>query len=304
MIPNAQLGEFGEQETRSRLERCLLGSGVRFQGQSDKGLDLVLQFQAPATNEVLHFGVQVKAGDSYAELHRSRWRIKNIPAERFRQWSKSRLPVLLVWVRPTTPAECYWGLVTKDASVGQFSISRNALISPALRYDLALGVARDHSEALVRGSLLVPPLHGGVQPAAKAHYRAMLRSRRALSNPVLGSVKLSWRAWRHMTRQGRAKHHISQSLQLLPSLPAVVAGATQFIGLRRLDCVRRGNWTTEIRLVAFRGPTLTFDFRPPADTRIVFRERIRYPRDWTQDVNLHKNIVREVTVESLYEKAR
>jgi hypothetical protein len=305
MAGNALLGEFGEQEARNRLERCLLGTGARFQGSSDKGLDLILQFESPnRMDELFHFGVQVKAGDSYVQSRGSRWLVKNISPDRFRQWCRSHLPVLFVWVRPTAPAECYWALIRKDSTLERFSISKGALISPSLRYDLTLGMSRDQTNSVVRGQVLIPPLGLGLRPIAKRHYRALLQQRAALMNPVLGDVRLSWRAWRHMTRQGRPKRYISQSLQLLPNLSEVVSASTQFLGMRRLARVRRGAWVTEVRLLAFRGPTLVFGARPPAEIRVVFRERIRYPLHWAQDVRLHENVSRDVTIESLYEKVR
>ena len=304
MTVNAQLGEFGEQEARNRLERSLMAAGARFQGFSDKGLDLVLQFEAPVDRQPLHFGVQVKAGNSYAQSRGSRWLIKNIPADRFRQWTRSKLPVLFIWVRPTTPAECYCILITRDSSLEHFSISKGALITPSLRYDLTLGMSREQSNATLRGQLLIPPLGSGLRPFAKDRYRALLRLGRPLVNPVLGDVVPSWRGWRHMTRQGRPKRYISQSLQLMPNIADIVSTATQFLGLRRLGRIPRGEWVTEVRLLAFRGPTISFGSRAAADTRIVFRERIRYPREWAQDISLHDNVTREVTIESVYEKTR
>jgi hypothetical protein len=99
-----QLGEFGEQEVRSRLERALLGSAARFSGFSDKGLDLIVQFNSPAPNSPpLHFAVQVKTGESFAVLRDSRWQIQKLDDLEFRRWTHSQIPVLFVWVRPTVP---------------------------------------------------------------------------------------------------------------------------------------------------------------------------------------------------------
>src|SRR6266852_1286313 len=101
-----QMGEFGEQEARARLERALIGAGVRFSGASDKGIDLLMQFEAPAPEpQPVHVAVQVKTGDSFAAMHRARWHVRNLDPDRFRQWTRSKVPVLFVWVRPTTPAE-------------------------------------------------------------------------------------------------------------------------------------------------------------------------------------------------------
>jgi len=115
--PDQQMGEFGEQEVRARLERALSGNGVQFSGVADKGIDLILQFLSPAPdNQPLHFGVQVKTGDSYEESKKTHWRIKNLSELRFTHWTRSKLPIVFVWVRPYKPAECYWAVIRANTS--------------------------------------------------------------------------------------------------------------------------------------------------------------------------------------------
>lgn len=297
------LGEHGEQEARTRLERALLGTGVRFSGFSDVGIDVVLQFVAARPDrQPLYFGVQVKAGDSYATSDGSRWRIKNVAEERLRQWRRSKLPVLFVWVRPQVPAECYWTLIKKDTALERFSISKLATIAPSLRYDLTLESARDESARdEVPAETLRPPLGLGLRPFAKEYYRTVLRASQ-LVHPVLGPVSFTGHGWRHLTKPGRSQRYIYHSLQLLACLPVVVPCAGVFVGLRRLATIRRGAATTEVRLLVFRGPVAHFRTRPPAQIMTVYRERIIYPTKWTEDVAIHKRVRREVAFESIYEK--
>jgi hypothetical protein len=302
---DTRLGEHGEQEALVRLERALLGTGVRFSGSSDLGLDLILQFSAPLPEpQPLHFGVQVKAGDSYGKSDDGRWRVRNVSEERFRQWQKSKLPVLFVWVRPQVPAECLWALIKKDTSLDRFSISKHATIAPSLRYDLTLESARDeplHNEVPVES--LRPPLGIGLRPFAKEYYRGILRSSN-LTHPVLGPIGFTGCGWRHLTKQGRSRRYIQHSLQLLSCVPTVLPLAGRFVGLRRLTRIRRGEVTTEVRLLAFQGPTASFPTRPPAQLILVFRERIVYPTRWFEDIEIHKHVRREVTFESVYEKVQ
>jgi uncharacterized protein DUF4365 len=202
-VIDRQMGEFGEQEARSRLERALIGAGVRFSGASDKGLDLLMQFEAPAPEpQPVHVAVQVKTGDSFAAMHRSRWRIQGLDEARFRQWTRSKVPVLFLWVRPTTPAECYWALIKRDSSREHFSIAKRAFVTPVLRYDLWLEFAREGDPALVSGELLRPPLSVALRTHAKDYYAQHLIGETVV-NPILGSVSFTWNGWRHMTRRGR-----------------------------------------------------------------------------------------------------
>ncbi len=78
--PDKQFGEFGEQEVRARLERALCATGFQFSGFSDKGIDLFVQFESTAPDrQPLHYGVQVKTGDSFVKPHGSHWLVTNLP---------------------------------------------------------------------------------------------------------------------------------------------------------------------------------------------------------------------------------
>lgn len=299
-----QLGEFGEQEARARLERALVGAGVRFSGASDKGLDLIMQFEAPAPEpQPIYVAVQVKTGDSFANLHRARWHVKNIDPERFRQWTRSKVPVLFVWVRPTNPAECYWALVKRDSSREHFTIARRSVVTPPLRFDLWLELTRDGEATKLPAELLRPPLSTALRPHAKEYYRRHLLGTE-VSNPVLGAVQFTWNGWRHLTRRGRKCADIHQSLLLLPAASEAVSRASRFVGLRRLSHVVRGQWTVDTRLIALRGPVLYLKNRAPADLVIVVHEQIWYPTHWQSDVRLHKNTRRVATFYSIYEKVQ
>lgn len=301
---NPQLGDTGEQEAQARLQRALQGHGAKLSGFADKGLDLLFQFESPRPDkQPLHFGVQVKTGNSFASLEKGRWHIKNLPAARFHQWTRSKLPVLFVWIRPTEPiAECYWGLIRRDTQRESFSISARASISPVLRYDLTLESARtDEQGKDVRGNLLVPPLNTPLRIYAKTFYKQELMSRQ-LQNPVVGQVAFTWRGWRHITGQRRPPRYIYQSLQFLSIAADCVSEASRFLGIRRMLQKTRGAWTTEVRLLIFEGPEVHFKIRPTARPIIVLREQIRYPAQWINDVHFAAKVVRHITFESIYEK--
>lgn len=264
ITPDRQLGEFGEQEVRSRLERALLGASVRFSGFADEGIDLVLQFVSPAPDkQPIHFGVQVKTGNSFAESVGSHWKIKNVEGERFKQWTKSKLPILFVWVQPANPAQCYRAVIRKNTSKNHFLISKKANITPSIRFDLALeyGLSKPEPNA-ERFHLLRPPLSSGIRPFAKDFYRRELMSTQPV-HPLIGTVKFSWRGWRHLTKQGRPLNYIHRSLQLLSLAPWAIENPDELIGMRRLSTDIRGAWTTEVRLIVFRCNGVEILSRPP-----------------------------------------
>lgn len=302
-MPDAQLGELGEQEARGRLERALLGCGLRFSGFADKGIDLIMQFESPAPDgQPLHFGVQVKTGTSFASGSGAKWLVKNISESRFRQWTKSKLPVIFVWVRPTQPAECYWTIIRRTTSRSHFSIPKRSVINPGMRFQLALEVSVDPGEAVASGpiKLLRPPLGIGLRPFARKFYKTHLMPSRPV-HPILGPISFSWRGWRHLTRQGRRQDFIHQSLQLLPATIQAIQSPSELVGLRHLKTLQRGHWTTELRLVVFRSRSVKVLGRRSADLVLVIRQRIRFPTNWLGDVSLHQRIYCESSFESIYE---
>lgn len=300
--PDRQFGEFGEQEVAHRLTRALLGDAKQYAGFADKGLDLLVQFPSTAPSaQPLHFGVQVKTGDSFVVEEEGAWRVRGVDERRFREWQRGTLPVLFVWVRPD-PCECYWAVVRKGTSFKHFKISKHALVTPAMRFDLSLEqpleppVVSDQAFRPLR-----PRLSEGLRPFAKRHYRDGLMSWQP-DHPVLGKVRFSWRGWRHLTRKGRSQDEIYHSLQLLDSASWLTGNPQTYAGIRRLGVAERGGIVTDTRLVIYDTDNVPFERRPPARIRTVFRQRISYPANWTQDVSLHKHVTSDVTFESLYEK--
>lgn len=301
-----QLGEYGEQEARSRLERALLGTGKQLAGHADLGLDLIVQYPAPTIDrEPLLFGVQVKTGNSFAEDGKSFWKIKNLDQKRFRQWQKVPYPVLFVWVRPTNPAECYWSFIRKTTNINQFLISKRSQLSPTAPFDFALEFTGNHSPQSVPDPLpmLCPPLSRGLRPFAKEYYTSQLQGRQ-FAHPALGPVSITRNAWVHLTRKKRPAYFIAQSLQLLPIVPRVIENPTSFVGVRRIKHIVRGAWITDVRLHAFKSSNVPVKSRLPVDVVYVLREQVMYPVNWINNVTLHKEVSRALALESIYEKTK
>src|SRR6185369_4336289 len=136
--PNGQLGSSGEKLARTRLEMALQGAAVPFAGFDDKGIDIVVQFQPSTPNPApMYFGVQVKTGTSFGEADGTHWRLKNIESFDLDKWSRSNVPVILLWIRPGASDEYLWILITKDINVKELRIARAATIVFSIRYDLS-----------------------------------------------------------------------------------------------------------------------------------------------------------------------
>lgn len=277
--PDGQLGESGEQEVRSRLERALGGTGMQLSGFADKGIDLILQFTSPAPNkQPLHFGVQVKTGNSFAVDITNRWRIRNLDEIRFQQWKLSKLPIMFIWVRPTNPAECYWRFISRTTDKKHFDISKRSVITPSIRFDCLLAYFFNFTcEQKDEIRLLRPPLATGMRPFAKDYYRELIASSN-LTHPFLGKIDFTWKGWKHLTAKKRPLPFIHQSMQLLSTVPWVVQNPNEFIGMRRLRCVTRGAWTIDVRLLIFKTNNVKIVSRTDADIIVALRAKNKIPK--------------------------
>ena len=301
--PDRELGALGEKLARARLEIALQGAAAPFSGFDDKGIDLYVQFQSNATKSTQIVGVQIKTGASFGEADGGHWRIKNISPSDIDNWSRANFPVILVWVRPGSPDEYLWTLITEDSNAAELRISRDAVISPAMRFDLLRRFARmPKRRDSVPIDLCRPPLGKGLRQQAKEFYRHELMAGNCPENPVVGPVKFSWAGWHHLTARTRRQAYIQSSLQLLPVSRWAIENPTTLVGTRRLPREVRGGWVSESRLLAFESQGLPIRFRAAADVTVVVKQQITYPVDWHSDVRISKQIRQNNVFLSVYEK--
>jgi len=302
--PDGQLGSSGEKLARSRLEIALQGAAAPFAGFDDKGIDIVVQFQPSTPNPApMYFGVQVKTGTSFGEPDGSHWRLKHIDSSDLDKWSRSNVPVILLWVRPGAPDEYLWTLITKDTNAKQLRIARSATIAPSIRYDLSYHCPLP-SPALLNApiDLCRPKLGLGLRQHAKQYYRSYLMAEPQPVNPILGRVSFSWAGWHHLTSRSRKQAHIQSSLQLLGASHWAIANPSRLAGIRRLPSKVRGSWVWESRLLAFECTDVPIRYRAPCNIMVVAKQEIVYPLKWADDVSVSKKIKSSTRFLSIYEK--
>src|SRR6266571_4160258 len=111
--PDRELGARGEKLARARLETALQGAAAPFSGFDDKGIDLYVQFESKTLNPAqMLVGVQIKTGASFGEAEGRHWRIRNVSPSDVEKWSRCNVPIILVWIRPGSPDEYLWTLIT------------------------------------------------------------------------------------------------------------------------------------------------------------------------------------------------
>jgi hypothetical protein len=180
-------------------------------------------------------------------------------------------------------------------------LSRHSVISPALRFDLSLEVDFPQPTLPKKAfRLLSAPLKIGMRKYAKRIYRELTNKKP--ENPLVGPVSITWSGWKHLTRTARRQSHITDSLRLLGLLEWAIANPTRFSAVRRLPRIVRGAWVQESRFLVFDCEQVPLEGRPPSDIKVVLKERVTYPADWLNNIQLHKKVTRTVSFFSIYEK--
>ncbi len=300
--PSLELGTEGEKRARALLEHALAATGSHFSGAFDLGVDLHIQFPLPATGQPYHLGAQVKTGNSFVKPKKKHWVVQNVKKADLESWRSSQFPVIFVWVRPGPPTQCFWRLVKRRTQVSPLRISKQALVSPVMRFDLPLYLSPSvDAPEVSQVKLLRAPLGSGIRPYAKDFYRHELMTDEAC-HPVLGPIRFSWRGWKHLTSRRRSVSRIAESLSLLRAVPLAIRYPKRFVAIRRVGSTTRGDTTTESRLLVFDSHEVPVEFRGEVGLRYIIRESVTYPKHWEESLLTGGAIKRTLAFESVYQK--
>ena len=296
------IGDFGEQNAQYKLERALQAHASRQQGSADEGIDLTLHFQSHVPpKRRIHMAVQIKCGHSYVQDKGNKYRIIRIGEQRFNEWRESNIPVILIWVNSDNGL-CYWKIITKKTRLKEIYISKHAVVSPITAIDLSLYLENDtDTTKVITISQLTAPLSLSIKKYAKQYFIKNLLGK-TFHNPYIGNVNISWAFWKHLTRKKRYQKQIFKSLSLLSNTGEALLNTAEFIGIRRLWSVERGDFITEGRLLIFDTYGVDSKFLFQRTIRTVIKERIRYKKNWINSSPTEAQISRELFLESIYEK--
>lgn len=166
-----RVGKAGEDAALYYLGRAL--GGHISTPVPDRGLDGIVEFPSGTPDsDPLHIGVQVKTGFSYVKKISTGWEFDRLDRNRLRQWQRSRLPVILVWVNPERDGQIYWTIVPRKLKRNRLFIRESHRVTPVTKFDLSLDLAPFDSPKLRPAvELLAPPLSAGIRDVAKATYK-------------------------------------------------------------------------------------------------------------------------------------
>lgn len=236
VLASDQLGREGEAFVRL----CVEEMGCRFI-PGDGNLPSIeghIQIRDPGSGGYLYIAVQVKTGQSHLSRKRDpKYVYLSLDRTDVLNWKSANVPVIIVWVDGVRPSRtALWGNALRAKKSGRLRISSRATFDCTSVGDL-LKLALAHA-----GRPQVPRLNESpiclanvrdVKKKAREYFRCWREA--GSVSPVFGRVRITLKAWRHMTRASLSQRAIVHRLALLSCAKAAIETAVESQFLRKLE---------------------------------------------------------------------
>ena len=276
-------GEFGQDYVRSIIKSGWRGLVQPVEGVRDRGIDFVVLDVLRSSATGYQFNIQVKTSDYGLKYRGDSFPVK-LERKHIELWRDSNVPVVLVCVDVGPPPVAFWKLIRPGENVKSIRMERGYVLHAASRDAVIAEILRAFPKPVqpAMGEVLDFPLHSGIRDCAKNYYYQELM-KRPQPHPLFGPIEFTWKGWRHLTRRSRSLWKILMSLQLLPSVRAVLDGGGRLFDRRVYKPVRRGAFDHYKTLLVF-NRVVEFAHRVPAWVQIAIEVRATIPVDFTMRV--------------------
>jgi hypothetical protein len=272
-------GPAGERRAASILTTALCAEATHATaGEDDDKIDMKLSIPHAFRADVrIPVHCQVKSGNSYlSSANESAFHLKNVSAKSINILRAGTRPALILWVPPPPREDLYWygfGLRQRDST--PLKIPRWHRVSPAMRYDLTRIFER--CSPTPRAPRLDVTTSSVDHDTARAAYRNLAPF---YAHPLAGTLRVSWLAWRHVTRKSKPKAQREQSLRLVRYLPRFLDSSPDRFSTVCDGVTREGNWTRRRSWTwCWYHNALRIDEQPHR-LLVRFREDIVFPTNW------------------------
>ncbi len=299
-------GKSGESISASHLALIFNGETIKetLSGEGEGALDWQLNYKKfYGVNSVRRVCVQVKTGNSYTRRNKLRkcWSIKNIDSEHIDKWKANRLTVLLIWIKPDD-VTLYWKLFgNKSSSFNNFIYDKHKL-TPASKFEIDRLV---HFNYLPRTKIpkLTLRLYDSLSDCREALKKRITEIRETIPTEF-GNVVIGNYAVRHLTRLGRNKSHIKESLLLLPFVKQFLNSVPHQIQTiyNSSEKIGKRNLVKSKVLLIYRD--VNFNDIPNAVVYVRLDETIIYDEDWILGSVNGKPVIHQLRLESVYRKTK
>jgi len=268
-------------------------------GEDSAKVDLKLSFRhAFRPGKLITLHAQIKSGRSYRLRSSTAKEIAlGIDKPTLDALRGSGEPGLIVWVPPAPLDRLYWHATDPRRPIkATTKISRTQYVRPSIRYDLTRLIEyAGWNTSISRQTVGVLPT-AGLMSKAKAAYTTL----RATSwvHPLVGTLKVSRLAWRHVTKNSRGATDRVLRLRAVPYLKNFLAKHPERYVCNPGTIEVFGSETRETRYILcwYRG-ALVIDGQPHS-LLLRIKEEIKYPTDWASRTLATRDITQSATLAS------
>lgn len=189
-------------------------------------------------------------------------------------------PTLLVWVPPKPASRVYWHIVSPQIPKKKTHVivPKQNFITPSLRYDLSRASTHSHHKQSVPRRDVRKLDDAGVTRAARAAYEDL--KSQSFQHPLVGHLKVTRFAWRHVTRASKAKQLRIMSLRAVPYLRHFLGVESDRYLVADTEREVSGAWTSERRNILLWYDNALRINDEAYSLLLRVREEVRYPSNW------------------------
>lgn len=307
IIYQSEKGDVGEALAAFQLSLAFNGETQKesLKGEGRAALDWQLKYPITLYGQKSwrQLGVQVKAGNSYGKWNKSKsnWRLA-LNKEHMANWHKSNQPVIVIWIRIAEKTEVYCKLIIPTKPERLYYVTKFDKISPCTRFEVErLVVMNSLPKHKIPKFELIP--YSNSKEAVKK-VKSEFKKTLGVHETPFGKITISHHALRNLTREGRKRSHVKDSLLLLPKAKQVIQYIPKSI-LTFSEVEKRSNKSTIIkRKVLFVYRNLKFSDSNVTNLYLRFEEVIKFHSDWPHHFIAEPHVEHSLKLESIYRKEK
>ncbi|PCJ67301.1 MAG: hypothetical protein COA58_02995 [Bacteroidetes bacterium] len=276
--------------------------------EDDSKVDLVSILTHPWINNTVQvIFTQIKSGNSYCEIVNETLKVKKL---KFRDFINRNHHTLICWTSDDDIP--YWFIIKANSRYFKTEYPKHHRISPAMRFDitriLASSTLKNGGKGLAfscRSSAYDKDSFKQLRKTAKVIYKKLKLER--IDNPLLGEIKFTRLAWRHITRESRLNEYKVASFEIFKILGLIISETPTNHYILKSCQKENGDFNyreNEYLLVYDNVRCYDKTNKEYFGTRIYMKllEFIEYQNDWMNKVNASAKVKRKVIFKSIYYK--
>lgn len=275
---------------------CCAETATSTMSEDAAKVDITFSFRDAFTNALITVHAQVKSGRSYLK-GRTHNKLKlGIDKATINALNNGGTPGLLLWVPPKPQRDIFWYYTDPRAPLPPYvAVPLENSIRPSIRYDLTRAHAYGTWQRKSPQQTVATP--ASIDIRSIRHKYAEL-SQKIWPHPLVGNLRLSRYAWRHITRRSKTKAARDLALTISRHLgPFLTTKPDRYYRADSKIAVN-GRQTTETRhiLCWYRNALRIGNRNYTLVLRV--REIIKYPTDWQHLPLAHDEIKQEAILAS------